>query len=123
MILRNLNEFASIISDGFLVDRILNGEYRYIIPFVIDVKIGREIVESGKLSFPNVLVCLRRYNWFMEWLLKTYGKMECKNKKEAKEIINEKIRNISNMESIDGESFWRWLQLKTLSKCSELLSR
>lgn len=117
----NLSEFASIISDGFLADRILTGKPSLAKIFTLSITRGRIMVKTGKILSPNPLDHLRRYNWFMQWILETYGQTKCGSTKEADELIMGKIKDISSVTN-EGKLFWKWLQRKTLSECSELLN-
>ena len=119
MRLNNLKEFADIISEGFLVDKLLSGNYELAMPFAIDIQIGRKIVKSNNFNFPNILICLRRYNWFMEWLLTK--NIKCKSIKEANKIIQREISNLYKLDIEENKLFWKWLSKKTLCECSEML--
>jgi len=123
MRLKDLDEFASIIGEGFLADKILKGErVASAISFVVDISIGREIVKSNNFNYLHPIFSLRRYNWFLEWLIETHGNVKCESKEEADRIINEKISNLKDIQSEDSKSFWKWVSRKSLDICSGMIS-
>ena len=67
MKLSELDEFSSILSEGFLVDRLLREKDSSLAKsFIVDIQIGREMVKSSQIYYSNPILRLRRYNWFMD---------------------------------------------------------
>lgn len=115
----DITKLSDLIGEGFLADRVAEGDYVEAAKYAMDIRRGREITVSEYLG-GSPLICLHRYLRFLNWLLLTYGSRTVQSKAEADSFLNQKICSICNRTE-DFNSFWNWLRKITLSEVSALL--
>lgn len=118
--MQRLDEFAEIIGEGFLADRITRSEDCLLATeYAQDMLKGRYIVLTGRMC-NNPLRCLIRYNRFLKWIRITYGNQKFESESQAKDFLVKKLKELLTCTG-DWKLFFRWLQKETLSDVSQML--
>ena len=118
--IKRFNEFAELIGEGFLADRIVMSEdCSKATEYAKDMLKGRNIVHTSRMS-KNALRCLKRYNRFLKWIRITYGNQKCSNSTQAKKFLNQKLKELLTCTG-DWKLFFQWLQKETLHDTSQMI--
>ena len=118
--IKRFNEFAELIGEGFLADRIVMSENRpKATEYAKEILKGRNIVRTDRMC-NNALRCLKRYNRFLKWIRITYGNQKFRNSTEAKNFLNQKLKELLFCIG-DWKLFFQWLREETLRDTSQMI--
>jgi len=119
--IHKFNEFAEIIGEGFLADRIIMSEdCSKATGYAKDILKGQKIVRTGHIG-DNAVKCLKRYNRFLKWVRIAYGSQKFENNTQAEKFLRQKMNELLTCTG-DWKKFYQWLRKETLRDASQIIA-
>ena len=116
----DIKNFAEIIGEGFLADKIVkNKDCGEALKYIDTIIKGRDIMKANHLC-RNSILYLGRYVRFLKWLKEIYGDTNCLSYSEGEDFIVAKLYDLKKC-SRDWLEFFVWLQKETLSEASNIM--